>query len=167
MMKKTILIVSAAIAVFFLVYCWHYGLNLRASKVDFAQSASLYKTADVQIGAERVRAMVSDTEELRAKGLSGQDGLNAAEGMLFVFEREGYWGFWMKDMKFSIDIAWIGSDMRIVHIEKRVAPETFPKVFSPTKRALYVVELQAGALDRIGASIGDKISVPDDLEVGK
>ena len=44
------------------------------------------------------------------KGLSGRDNLADDEGMFFVFEKSDIYPFWMKDMKFAIDIIWIMED---------------------------------------------------------
>src|SRR3989338_5701660 len=60
-----------------------------------------------KIGDQAVRVTVADTPESRERGLSGRDGLASDEGMLFVFQNDGYHTFWMKDMLFSIDIIWL------------------------------------------------------------
>ena len=58
---------------------------------------------------------ISDTKAKREQGLSGKEGLAENEGMLFVFEKEGYYGFWMKDMNFPIDIAWLDKNKKIIY----------------------------------------------------
>jgi len=82
------------------------------------------------------------------------------EGMLFIFENEGYFGIWMKDMNFPIDIAWLDKDKKIISIEKNVDPETYPKVFYAQKNdlpilSLYVLETSAGFLGKNNIQIGD------------
>lgn len=60
--------------------------------------------------AKKIKAEVVDNEEARMKGLSGRDNLADDEGMFFVFEKSDIYPFWMKDMKFAIDIIWIMED---------------------------------------------------------
>ncbi len=103
------------------------------------------------------KVLLSDTPELRTKGLSGRPSLGTDEVMLFAFEREGRNFFWMKDMLFSIDMVWLGADKRIMHIEKNVSPGTFPKSFGPDENSKYVLEFKAGTADSIGMKIGDSV----------
>lgn len=87
---------------------------------------------------------VADTEEARNKGLSGRKSLANDEGLVFVFDLPGKHCFWMKDMSFPIDIIWLDSAKKVVHIEQHVAPDSYPKTFCPVKDATHVVELAAG-----------------------
>jgi len=71
------------------------------------------------------------SEEDRARGLMFRKTLNEDQGMLFVFESEGLYSFWMKNMNFSIDILWLDGQKRIVHLEREVPPckkEPCPKL---------------------------------------
>ena len=101
---------------------------------------------------------VADTDEERTQGLSGREKLEEGTGMLFVFEKEGYYGIWMKDMKFSIDIIWLDKNKKIVQIEKNVSPETYPRVFQPFNLNLYVLEVSVGFLSKNNIKIGDFVA---------
>jgi uncharacterized membrane protein (UPF0127 family) len=100
---------------------------------------------------------VSDTAYTKTKGLSGRDPLKTNEGMIFLFEKPEKEGFWMKDMKFSIDIIWIDENMSVIHIEKSLSPDTYPKVYYPESPAKYVLEVSSGQADALGLKLGDKI----------
>ena len=63
--------------------------------------------------------------------------------MLFVFEQLGYPGIWMKDMQFSIDVLWLDQTNTIVDIREVVSPETYPQVFAPKAKSIFVIELPA------------------------
>lgn len=112
---------------------------------------------------ERVRVAVDvvDTPFLRARGLSGRPGLAPEEGMLFLFETARIQSFWMKDMRFPIDILWI-RDGRIVGISPNVpAPRTsseLPLYPSPVPCDV-VLEVRAGAVHRWGLLLGDAVRV--------
>ena len=111
------------------------------------------------LGGKVFTVEVADTAKLLEKGLSDHIPLKSDEGMLFVFQKEDKYGFWMKDMLFSIDILWIDSNLKIVHIEKSLRPETYPKIFYPNSVALYVLELKAGEVQNLNLKIGDSLEI--------
>ena len=66
--------------------------------------------------------------------------------MLFVFDHDDRYRFWMKDMKFPIDIIWLDRRDRIVTIHENVSPcpaDPCP-VYTPPANARYVLEVSAG-----------------------
>jgi len=101
-----------------------------------------------------ITVTLAQTNAEITKGLGGKDGLKENEGMLFVFNKPDRYGFWMKDMKFSIDIVWIENN-KVIFIQKSVSPETYPESFLPTEPASMVLELQSGFCDTHGVSVGD------------
>lgn len=114
----------------------------------------------LKIAGKTLNVQIADTDAKRARGLSGKEGLTENEGMLFVFETEGYYGFWMKEMNFPIDIAWLDKDKKITYIEKNLSPETYPKVFYALKNNnpilnLYVLETKSGFFEKSGIEIGE------------
>ena len=111
--------------------------------------------ARVRIGGQTVRVTIADTPVARAHGLSGRASLASDEGMLFVFEKEDFHSFWMKDMLFSIDIIWFSSEKAVVDIAVNVSPDTFPAAFLPRAPARYVLELPAGFVEEYTVQIGD------------
>ncbi len=97
-----------------------------------------------------VTAELAVTEEARARGLMFRDGIGDDQGMLFVFEDEDIHSFWMKNMRFPIDILWLDRDRRIVHIEAAIPPcprDPCPS-YTPAAAAAYVLELKAGSVEK-------------------
>ena len=89
---------------------------------------------------------IANTPAAQQEGLSGRPSLPSDHGMLFVFDHEGYWGFWMVDMKFPLDIIWFDSNRQVVFMEQDLppcTPESCP-VFTPNAQAMYVLEVNAG-----------------------
>jgi len=117
----------------------------------------IYKTRNVTIGNSTIMVEIADTNSLRMTGLSGREYLDEGTGMLFVFDKPDKYGFWMKDMKFPIDIVWINGG-KIIHIEKSISPTTYPRVYFPVSPAQYVLELPAGFCDAQGLQVGDFFS---------
>lgn len=123
-----------------------------------AQSHDQKKLMIVGGSAEKVIEIeVVDTPATRTQGLSGKKSFPTDTGMLFVFEKPAEYAFWMPDMHFSIDILWIDTQKKIVHIEKNVTPESYPKTFKPTAPAQYVLEVPAGFSEQNNVRIGDEV----------
>ena len=97
-----------------------------------------------------------------AKGLSGRAGLKPRTGMFFILS--GPTQFWMRDMKFPLDIVWIGSTGKIVDITKDAkppAPDTpmwLLPLYSSRLPAKYALEINAGEADSFQLSIGDNVT---------
>ncbi len=111
----------------------------------------------VILGGKTFSVEIAKTDMERERGLSLHVPLSDSQGMLFIFPTEGLYGFWMKDMLFPIDIVWIDSNLKIVHIEKDLSPETYPKIFSPGAESLYVLEIPAGQSDILNIKTGDRV----------
>lgn len=134
-----------------------------ASVIAVTYLATFRTSPDTQqvitIGDSVARVFVADTPESRARGLGGRTGLESDEGMLFVFPEDGRYAFWMKDMRFAIDIVWLSSDGVIVSVESSVQPESYPRPFVPEGDARYVLELPAGYARAHGLAVGDFIAL--------
>lgn len=123
------------------------------SAEDFSDPAS----STVQIGGKIIRVTVADTPEARQEGLGGRNGLAPDEGMLFIFPEDGKYGFWMKNMKFPIDILWLSAGGEVIHMAQNVSPDTYPRVFTPETPARYVLELPAGYAKAYTVEVGDEV----------
>ena len=116
-------------------------------------------TEQVCVGKACFSADVVRKDTDRAKGLMFRKGLAQDKGMLFVFENEDIYPFWMKNMTFPIDIIWISKDKRVVHIETNVPPcQQAPcAVYTPSAKASYVLEVSAGDAVQKGIKSGDQV----------
>lgn len=110
-------------------------------------------------GNEKIFVWVADDEAERQSGLSGFSWLYKNRGMLFVFDEPGYYGFWMKDMLFSIDIIWINEDGIVVDMREKISPSSYPTVFTNQKPAYFVLEFPAGWIRNHGVNIGDHFNL--------
>lgn len=103
---------------------------------------------------------VADTPEKHQRGLSHVESLDEKEGMLFIFPKEGKYGFWMKDTLIPLDIIWINNDMEVVHIERNVRPESYPTIYHSPVPARFVVEANAFFASTFSLKVGDKVIIP-------
>jgi hypothetical protein len=107
---------------------------------------------------------LADTMAKRMRGLSGRVSLTDDQGMLFIFPSPDRYSFWMKDMKFAIDIVWI-SGTTVVDVTENVPPPapgqstlSLP-MYSPAVPADKVLEINAGLADKLGIGAGDRAAI--------
>lgn len=122
------------------------------------------KYSDISINnLVNVKAEVVDTELDRAIGLSKYDSLPKDAGMLFVFEPDSSPKFWMKDMKFAIDMIWI-SKGKVIQIDNDAEPEpgvpdSKLKIYPPSDPIDYVLEVNAGFSKENNIKLGSSVEI--------
>jgi hypothetical protein len=105
-----------------------------------------YRKINVTVNGVHLVADVASTGEQRSKGLAVKDTLAENESMLFYFPKANEYSFWMKDMKFPIDIIWLDTNRTVFHIEHSLepcGPDECPQ-YRPIGKAQYVLETVAG-----------------------
>ncbi len=104
-----------------------------------------------------VRYELADNDAKRIKGLSGRDKLPDERSMLFVFDETEKQCFWMKGMKFNIDIVWIDKDKKVLSLDENIKPNTYPETFCEDE-VKYVLEVNAGVVRKLNMSIGTQLT---------
>ena len=131
------------------------GIFFVAARVDGSQNAD----ETLRVSDETFSLEVASTSQAQGLGLGNRASLPANHGMLFVLSgMPAVQCFWMKDMRFPIDIIWINAGHEVVHIEPNVSPDTYPKSFCPDNPAKYVIELNAGAANSAGIRKGETLN---------
>lgn len=112
----------------------------------------------VEIAGQAVEVEIADSRGEQAKGLGERDGLAWDTGMYFPYARPGFYAFWMKGMRFSIDIVFI-REGRIVEIHPNVPFERGGNGPTIQARSLVdaVLEVPAGYAQVRGWKPGDRV----------
>jgi uncharacterized protein len=121
-----------------------------------------YLRAKVTVEGLELNADVPVTNELMAKGLAVKNQLKQNDAMLFVFEDPAKYSFWMKDMKFPIDIIWLDSNGKVTHIEQNLQPCVSGFIcpnYTPDINSQYVLETAAGFTQNHNISVGNNIGL--------
>src|SRR5690606_834585 len=124
------------------------------------RSDKVYRQVNVTLNNVTLLADIAETGEQVNKGLSVRDTLREDEGMLFVFKSSYPHSFWMKDMKFLIDIIWINEYHEVVHVEHSLEPcnnAIFCPSYRPDRNALYVLETVAGFAQKYNVTENDYV----------
>ena len=102
---------------------------------------------------------VANEPQEQQRGLMFRDFMPQDHGMLFIFDHEDRYGFWMKNTLIPLDIIWLDGNLIVVHMEENVPPcEKDPCTsYRPSAAAWYVLELNAGTAKRLDLKIGDEM----------
>ena len=115
-----------------------------------------YKKINVTVNGVPLVADLAITGEQRSKGLAVKDSLAENESMLFYFPKANEYAFWMKNMKFPIDIIWLDTDRKVIHIEYSLEPcdsDACP-LYKPEGKTQYVLETVAGFAQKYDVTEG-------------
>jgi len=109
---------------------------------------------------DSVNAKLAITEQEHEKGLSGIKKMEGYEAMWFVLDQPRSVAFWMKDMKFNLDIVYLDEDKRIVEVHENKKPcskEFCYKIKSVHENVKYVLEVPAGKAIQFNLDINKQI----------
>lgn len=116
--------------------------------------------ATVRLGGASFKTEIAATRAERDRGLSGRSCIAADRAMLFDLRRPGYYSFWMKGMRFPLDILWIGPDHRVVTVVRDLGPATYPKLYANRGGlARWVLEFHANTAARLHVRAGTRVVI--------
>ena len=153
-MKKVLLAFTLLLIVLGAMYLTQSYLKGKGSFSFFK------KTPIITINGQSFKAITAVSQQEQEVGLSETESLQQDQGMIFLFEKPDYYSFWMKNMKFPIDIIYINQDT-IVTIKTNAQPpknnQESPIIYTPTKPSDKVLEIQAGLSEKYKFKNGDKV----------
>lgn len=106
-----------------------------------------------------IRLELAITEQERELGLMFRDSLAADAGMLFIFDSDGRWPFWMKNTFIPLDVVWLDSSGVITDLRLDVQPcrrDPCPS-YAPRAPGRAVLELKAGVAAAHGLAAGQTL----------
>lgn len=116
------------------------------------------KYTNIKIGKTTVKAEIADTILKQMKGLMFRKNLPEDQGMLFVFNQDGFHGIWMMNMSFPIDIIWIDDGKKVVDVFRDAQPcRLLCPNYKPKEKARYVLEVNANFTEKHGVKIGSDL----------
>ena len=112
----------------------------------------------INVAGIELEMELATTPEEQILGLMYRDILGDNEGMLFIFPKEKYLSFWMKDTRIPISIAFIKEDGRIVQIESMKHYSLDPSV--SMEKVKYALEMNDGWFKAHNVKEGDIVKIP-------
>ena len=141
------------------------GLGLAKPAVPSWRDSHPWSTevATVTVGDDALQAEIADTPQLQQRGLGYRDELAPGTAMIFVFDESSVRTFWMKGMRFCLDIVWIDSG-QIEGAAENVCPipnaesADLPR-YSSNVPVSHVLEVPAGWLAEHGYGAGTSVTI--------
>ena len=124
-----------------------------------------HNKALIEINGKQIKVEIADSPAERAKGLMFRTELSDNTGMLFIFEQEQKVSFWMKNTLISLDLIFVNENFEIVDIKQDFLPCTQDpcELYTASQPVKYVLEVNAGYLEKNNISIGDKIILTSNI----
>ena len=104
----------------------------------------------------RVRLALTDIE--RSRGLMGCRGLEADEGMLFVYRTSELRAFWMKNVPIDLDIGYFDAAGRLLEVHPLRANDT-ESVYSESGEVRFCLEMNRGWFEQNGMLPGNGLAL--------
>lgn len=123
---------------------------------------------EITIGKTPLDVELAVTPVQQALGLGYRNGLAPGTGMLFVSSSASERTFWMKGMRFCLDIVWV-QDGQIVGAAERACPDPAGTAdadrarFSSSGPVTDVLEVPAGWLQERGYGPGTAVDIPESV----
>lgn len=136
------------------------GILFYSSEILFAPSSSEISKNKACFNSTCFFVKLAKTEAEREEGLMSRNKLDEDKGMLFIFDKEEIYPFWMKNTLIPLDMIWLDNDKKIVFIAENVQPcspklkDACPSII-PKSKAKYVLEINAGMFKKTGAMVGN------------
>jgi len=115
----------------------------------------------VEIGSQVIWCEMAADPTRRRNGLMHRVSMPEDVGMLFVFPGASLQGFWMKNCKMSLDIAYIDDQGLIIDILKMDAPRPgqvyFPR-YRSSQPVRYALETNVGWFEKHGIQVGSRVT---------
>jgi len=121
----------------------------------------------IKINNSKIYIDIADTQKKRETGLMNKTNLCKNCGMLFIFDNEGIYNFWNMNTYISLDVIYISENKKVVEIKN--LPKYIchlietnelckPVETNPTKKAKFVLEVNAGFSQKNNIKVGDFVN---------
>jgi uncharacterized protein len=120
----------------------------------------------IQVGKSQLQVEVVSQPASLAAGLSNRDQIGS-DGMLFILGKRQIAQFWMKEMKFDLDLIWIDQGKVVGVVEQVPHPQPSQQLANPNSFPIYssqqpvemVLELKSGDVQRYQIQVGDQVKI--------
>jgi uncharacterized membrane protein (UPF0127 family) len=134
-----------------------YALQAGQGLANFEKDVLTLETAEGQQIVFQVE--IARTREELMQGLMYRRKLAPDAGMLFLYPRPRRVAMWMKNTLIPLDILFLDRMGRIRHIHERAVPGSLQSI-GPDQKVAAVLEINGGAVKRLGIAEGDRIDHP-------
>lgn len=146
---------NSAVLVAAIMFVWAGGAMAQAP-AGFERTTLEIETAQ---GRHAFDTELALTPAQQSQGLMFRRKMAANAGMLFFHQRERVATMWMRNTILPLDMLFVATDGRIVHIVERTVPQSLTTI-SAGRPVRAVLELNAGTVRRLAVKPGDRLIHP-------
>ena len=110
-------------------------------------------------GEARFSIELADDDAERARGLMHRESLPMSSGMLFVYPKPRFAGFWMKNTLISLDMLFLDATGTVTHIHHEAIPHDETPIIGGNN-ILAVLEINGGLARQMGIKVGSQMRHP-------
>ena len=146
---------------FFICLLFIAGILFGLKLIAFPSKKDQDNLSKVIFGNKVIFVEIAKTPQERQKGLSGREAFDSEHGMLFVFEKEGHYPFWMKDMKFNLDFVFL-KGKTVVDLKENIPfpkANEKPELMASQENFDKALEVKAGTIKLLNLQIGDQAEI--------
>jgi uncharacterized membrane protein (UPF0127 family) len=138
-----------------------FGTPAFAQSAEIAQENAALGPLAVQTrqGVKTLQVELAATPQQQERGLMFRRDMPADQGMLFVFGRPRFISMWMENTYLPLDMLFIDANARVAKIVENTKPLS-RETISSGGDVVAVLELNAGAANRLGIHVHDTVSHP-------
>lgn len=146
---------NSAVLAFVVMIAWSVSVSVQA-QATFDRTKLSIETAggshefDIELALEPAQ---------QSQGLMFRRQLAVDAGMLFFHPRERVATMWMRNTFVPLDMLFVATDGRIVHIVERTVPQSLATI-SAGRPVRAVLEVNAGTVRRLAIKSGDRLIHP-------
>ena len=134
---------------------WAFGAGAQAP-AGFERTTLEIETAQ---GRQPFDIELALTPAQQSQGLMFRRQMAPDAGMLFFHQRETVATMWMRNTILPLDMLFVATDGRIVHIAERTVPQSLATI-TAGRPVRAVLELNAGTVRRLAIKSGDRLIHP-------
>jgi uncharacterized membrane protein (UPF0127 family) len=128
-----------------------------AATVSFGALAEpAVRTTTVKVGPHPLKVEVVANDADRGRGLMHRKSLGRNDGMLFIFDEQGYHSMWMKNTLIPLSVAFIDAQGTILNVLD-MEPQT-EDVHMSAGPSIYAIEVNKGWFAEKKVKAGDKVT---------
>lgn len=160
-MKRILFLFGIAVIILFGLM---FARNNAKSSIMQVFNSKMQPQSNVVIDNHMFTLLIASTEAQKELGLGGRTSIPADTAMLFPFPKAEYYTFWMKGMRFPLDMIYIRGD-KIVTMFRDVknpplgTPDSQLDIYRPLEPADKIIEMNSGSALKYGFKLGDSVKI--------
>jgi uncharacterized membrane protein (UPF0127 family) len=157
--NKIVAIFGIILVIFIGIVLFQFGSK---DKKNSFSGEALFTTARVTINGQTFNVATAKSPAEQQEGLADRDAITVNQGMLFLYNNPGYYSFWMKGMRFPLDIIFIQNNKVIFVVEnaQTLQPNNdSPPLYQSLEPSDMVMEINAGLAKRYNIKKGDSVKI--------